>query len=307
MPYMRNENAEMRNKHSQRLLPFFILFATLLSMNIALPIGASAAENLPLHYLEKNSGRYGAYQKMNPEMPFDLLVAYVNANVDKAYYEDVETIENPSQIRAFVSKHYALPSYYAPNDIVVFPGGGELRAEAAAAFIKMRDAAGETGLHLAIRSSYRSHGSQVASYDLVADNYGIAGAEISVARPGHSEHQLGLALDIMHREGTVGPLTGQGFGETQEFFWLLEHGYEYGFILRYPENYVHIQGFTYEPWHWRYVGVGTATIMHDKGIETFEEYYGRYLAPDVREKLMRNRIPEPALLLPAAPRRASAY
>jgi len=268
---------------------------------------ASAARSQPLHYLEKNSGRYEAFQAANPGIPYDTAIAYVNANTDKAYYEDIETIGDPSAIRAFVSKHFALPSNYTPNDIVAISGGGELRAEAAEAFIKMRSAAADAGLHLAIRSSYRSHGSQVASYDLVAGNYGVAGAEISVARPGHSEHQLGLALDIMHREGTVGPLTGQGFGETKEYFWLLEHGYEFGFILRYPENYVHIQGFTYEPWHWRYVGLRTASIMHDKGITTLEEYYGKYLAPDVRQTLQKNRVPKPALVIPGATRHAAAY
>ena len=285
----------------------FIIFFLLLPVGLAFPFGALAAEILPLHHLEKNGGRYGAFQAANPEMPFDLQVAYVNANVDKAHYEDAETIANPSGIRALVSKHFALPSNYTPHDIVAFSGGGELRAEAAAAFINMRGDATYAGLRLAIRSSYRNYGSQVASYNLVAESYGVAGAEISVARPGHSEHQLGLALDIMHMEGTTGPLTVQGFEASREYLWLLENGHKYGFILRYPQGYAHIQGFTYEPWHWRYVGVRTATIMHDKGITTFEEYYGRYLAPDVREKLQKNRIPKPALTVPGAARNAAIY
>ena len=286
---------------------FFAIIAIFLLLLPMLPAGASAEGRLPLHYLEKNSGRYEAYQAANPETPFDIVVAYVNANVDKPYYEDVETTGNPAYIRAFMSKHFALPSFYAPSDLVAFSGGGELRAEAAAAFIEMRGAAAEAGLHLAIRSSYRSHGSQVASYDLVAGNYGVAGAEASVARPGHSEHQLGLALDVMHKEGTTGPLTVQGFEDSMQYVWLLEHGYEYGFILRYPKEYVDITGFTYEPWHWRYVGVGTAAVMHDKGIATFDEYYGRYLAPDVRGKQRQNRIPKPALAIPGAARNAVIY
>ena len=283
------------------------LLAVFLSVNLLIPLRAAAAEKKPHYYVEKNSGRYTAYQAENPNMPFDLVVAYVNANVDKPYYEDIETIIKPSNIRAFISKHFALPSGYEPKDIVAFSGGGELRAEAAAAFIIMRTAAANDGLNLVIRSSYRNRGSQVASYDLVASSYGIEGAEISVARPGHSEHQLGLALDIVHKEGTTGPLTGQGFDESKEYVWLQEHGYEYGFILRYPKDCVHIQGFTYEPWHWRYVGVRTATIMHDKGILTFEEYYGRYLSPDVREKLQQNRIPRPTRIIPGASRSGALY
>ena len=281
----------------KKSLLFTFIIILLLAATVH-PMSAAAAEKLPFHYLEENSVRYTAYQANNPDIPFDIVVAYVNANVDKAYYEDIETIKNPTSIRAFLSKVFALPSNYEPKDIVAFSGGGELRAEAAAAFIKMRTAAASDGCNLVIRSSYRSRGSQVASYDLVATSYGVEGAEISVARPGHSEHQLGLALDIVHKEGTTGPLTGQGFDETEEYLWLLEHGYEYGFILRYPKDYVHIQGFTYEPWHWRYVGVRTATIMHDKGIVTFEEYYGRYLAPDVHEKLRHNRVMRSTRIIP---------
>ena len=274
-----------------------IIFPLILSLFVGVfpaPATAGAAERKLPYYLEENKSRYETYQTANPDMPFDIVVAYVNSGVDKAYYSDIEIVKNPFDVRILVNKNIALPSGYAPNDLVTLPGG-MLRAEAAAAFTEMRAAAADAGLSLVIRSSYRSHWDQVASYDLVMGNYGREAAEISVARPGHSEHQLGLALDIVDREGTSGPLTVLGFDESREYFWLLEHGFEYGFILRYPRGYTDIQGFVYEPWHWRYVGVKIASIMHYRGITTFEEYYGKYLAPAVLNKIQQRRVPRPSL------------
>ena len=259
------------------------VFASIISQTKAL-----AAERKPRHYLEENETRYEAFQERNPDIPYASIVAYVNANVDMAHYSNIEVLENPSDITALLSKNFALPDYYEPSDLVTLPGGGELRAAAAAAYIEMRSSAAENGLTFVIRSAYRNHSSQVASYNLVRDNYGLAGAEISVARAGHSEHQLGLALDIMDRP-TTGPLTVQGFDQTREYFWLLENAHKFGFIQRYPAAYRHLHGFDYEPWHWRFVGVRVATRMHNLKIATFEEYYGRYLAPAVVKKNQRHR------------------
>ena len=272
---------------------FFVMALSIMFAAAAFPVTAMAAESRPPHYILGNKARYASYLSRNPDLPYDKIVALVNAGADKEYYSDIEIIKNPTDFRAIVSKSFAIPGGVEPSSIVPLPRGGELQADAAAAFIEMRSAAAELGLNLAVRSSYRNYGSQVASYNLVRDNYGLDGAEASVARPGHSEHQLGLALDIMHRDGTTGPLTVQGFEYSNEFFWLLENGYKYGFILRYPQAYVSIHGFVYEPWHWRYVGVRTATAMRDEGIDTFEEFYGRYLAPEIR--FNKQRIPAPIL------------
>ena len=264
-----------------------LLVALIVSQNLVhaySPDRDPEGRNLP-YYLEDNISRYEAFQMNNPDIPFGKIVAYVNAGVDKSHYSDIVIVANPSDYTVFLSKNLALPSGYIPDDMVSLASGELLRTKAAAAFENMKIAARDEGLNFYVRSSYRSHGSQVASYNLVADNYGVAGAEASVARPGHSEHQTGLALDIMHKPGTTGPLTVQGFGDSEEFTWLLEHGHEYGFILRYPEEYANIHGFVYEPWHWRYVGVWVAKRMKVYDIATFEEYYGKYLAPAVLAKL----------------------
>jgi D-alanyl-D-alanine carboxypeptidase len=105
----------------------------------------------------------------------------------------------------------------------------------------------------------------------------LAVAEKLSARPGHSEHQLGLAADFSAK--------GQGcvimvcFGKTEAGIWLAENAHAYGFILRYPKGYRTITGFQYEPWHFRYVGVELASEMNTRGTKTLEEFWRLQIAP----------------------------
>ena len=85
-------------------------------------------------------------------------------------------------------------------------------------------------------------------------------------------------------------MTQAKFENSKEFAWLTENAYKYGFILRYPKDYVNIHGFIYEPWHWRYVGVEIATAMYNDGIVMFEEYYGWYIAPVLHAKAKEERM-----------------
>ena len=267
---------------------FLILLSITLFFGTINPPAINAAGNQLPHYLGENSRRYEVYQARNPGMPFDIVVAYVNANVDIGGYVGIQTVQNPNDISVLLNKNFALPPGWVPNDLVPVGEGRQLRAEAAEQFNALKAAAGDLGLTFFVRSGYRSHWSQVASYDLIVQRDGRTSADRQSARPGHSEHQLGLALDLAHRAGTTGPLGNTGFSNSREFTWLVEHGHEYGFILRYPRGYTEIHGFVYEPWHWRYVGVEIATVMRRERISTFEEYYGRYLNPRViAENMLR--------------------
>ena len=271
---------------------FFLILVIFAGLTPA--AGAIDGSSLP-YYLDENESRYEAYQAKNPDMPFDRVVAYVNANVDFGPYNNIEVIRKPADLCALLNKNFILSVSYRPKDLVTLPGGGLVRAEAAAAFTEMKDDAALDGVPLFVRSSYRTYNDQVASYNLVMDSFGRDGAEASVARPGHSEHQLGLALDLAPAPGLSGPLTAMHFDETIQYTWLLEHGHEYGFILRYPSEYVSIHNYVFEPFHWRYIGIKVATAMFNEGIAVFEEYYGKYLAPAVRMKMMqtrRERLPQ---------------
>lgn len=154
------------------------------------------------------------------------------------------------------NKTYSLPESYNP---------GGLLPECEEAFAVMKRDAAAKGLNIYVSSGFRSFASQKSIYNRYVSRDGRALADTYSARPGHSEHQTGLAIDL----NTI----TQSFGKTKEGRWVAEHCHEYGFILRYPEGKSHITGYCFEPWHLRYVGVETATKIAQSGL-CLEEYYG---------------------------------
>ncbi len=171
----------------------------------------------------------------------------------------------------------AFPAFPRPK--VQNPFGLQLREEAALATEEMASAMAEEGVGtLILNSGFRTYKNQQGLYNRTRDTRGLALAEKLSARPGHSEHQLGLAADFSVR--------GQGcvimvcFGNTDAGKWLATNAHEYGFILRYPKGFKPITGFQYEPWHFRYVGIELATEMKTKGIRTLEEFWKLEAAPD---------------------------
>lgn len=146
----------------------------------------------------------------------------------------------------------------------------ELRQEAAAAVVAMFDAATtEAGLALASNSAYRSYAAQESVYD---------GDDLSTARPGYSEHQTGLSIDIGPESGECS--IQQCFGELPEGVWLRDNAWRFGFVMRYPPDKTPVTCYEWEPWHFRYVGVELATEMHETGTATLEEFFGLPPAPD---------------------------
>ncbi len=152
-----------------------------------------------------------------------------------------------------VNKTYALPEDYAPG----------VDPTAKAAFDEMAADAAEEGLNLYISSGYRSYEYQAGLYDRYVARDGQEVADTYSARPGHSEHQTGLAFDL----NTI----SMDFAETAEGIWVTEHCHEYGFIIRYPSGKEDVTGYQYEPWHIRYLGVETATAVWESGL-CLEEY-----------------------------------
>jgi len=153
------------------------------------------------------------------------------------------------------NKTYALPPDYAPG----------VNAEAEDAFYKMQAEAHDLGLTLYISSGYRSYDYQAGLYQRYVDRSGKAEADRYSARPGHSEHQTGLAFDL----NTI----SDEFKDTDEGKWVAENCHKYGFIIRYPEDKESITGYMYEPWHIRYLGTETATAVYESGL-CLEEYLG---------------------------------
>ena len=168
------------------------------------------------------------------------------------------------------------PIKYAPAKLVrnkLFnPGNLPLADVTAAAFLtlaKAGKAAGAGSIYIA--SGYRSYDRQVQVHAQDVAKFGLVAGEKLAARPGYSEHQTGLAVDVW--------APGQGcrirvcFGTTKAGAWLRKNAWKYGFIVRYPDGSYPITGYQYEPWHLRFVGVELATEMNARGVKILETFF----------------------------------
>lgn len=178
---------------------------------------------------------------------------------------------SPDSLTVLVNKMHPLsPKTYAPVDLVPF-GGVYLRQEAAQAAEEMFAAASVEGVGITALSGYRSYETQVGTYNSWVATYGQEQADVASARPGYSEHQTGLALDI----GTGGACDVQVcFKDTDAARWSAAHAHEYGFVLRYPWWQHETTGYWYESWHFRYVGRAEAAAFHSSGAPTLEDFWG---------------------------------
>lgn len=185
---------------------------------------------------------------------------------------------NQDDYLILVNKESAIDENYKPNDLVVpeirFPyeeivEKRHVRKVAADALEKMFEAAEKENIILFGQSGYRSYERQVAIYNGNVQSMGEEKANAVSAKPGESEHQTGLVMDITSE--SVGFDVVEEFGETKEGKWVAAHAHEYGLIVRYPKGKEAITGYSYEPWHLRYVGEEVATEIVKKNL-TLEEY-----------------------------------
>jgi LAS superfamily LD-carboxypeptidase LdcB len=193
-------------------------------------------------------------------------------------------------ITVLINKELALPSDYIPENLIVpqvlfsFTGYTEkklLRKEAAEALEELFLGAADKGLTLCAVSGYRSYARQKAIYNNNVTKNGSERTEQFSAKPGCSEHQSGLAMDVSTK--SVKYSLDESFADTPEGKFLEEEAYQYGFILRYPKDKSEITGYAYEPWHIRYVGKTMAQLLHDSG-KTLEEYYGYTITEELKEE-----------------------
>ena len=179
--------------------------------------------------------------------------------------------ETCDDLRVLVDHKHSLPPRYVPEDLVPLwsygiptHGSGEmlLRREATEHLeLLIREAAAD-GVELVVASAYRSFAHQRFSHARLASIYG-AGAHTMSATPGHSQHQLGTAVDFTN--AVAGYEVWQAFGSTVAYPWLLENAPEHGFVLAYPSGQVKETGYRWEPWHYRYVGPKNAERLEKSG------------------------------------------
>lgn len=236
------------------------------------------AKALP-YYIAANETRYETEQAAHPDMTPEEIIVRVNMQLDHAFYTDTVAIQNPDSLLVLCNKYYYLSSSYVPDDLVSVAAkntrsGAKLRREANDAFKLLCEDAAKEGIEIRITTAYRGYSFQKTLYNRYVKNDGKKAADTYSARPGYSEHQTGLAMDL-------GGKTPSGtwdlgyFDGTKAFHWMQEHAADYGFILRFPKDKVDITGYQYEPWHYRYVGKEAARLIWDEGL-CLEEYWAKY-------------------------------
>ena len=192
-------------------------------------------------------------------------------------FRDKTNKSNSSQNLILVNKSNSLSRNYQPDDLVIpnirFDNIADdmvqyVRYDAAIALEELFQSAESQGINLIAVSGYRSYSYQDNVYRNEVNTVGRIEADKYVAKAGESEHQTGLSMDILSDEYLS---LDDGFENTIAFNWLENNMSKFGFILRFPKGKEDITGYSYEPWHIRYVGISAATEIMEEGL-TLEEY-----------------------------------
>lgn len=200
--------------------------------------------------------------------------------------EPLLSLTDPKSLWVVVNKKRPLdPPTYVPEladpSVTLNQARGsenmKVAASMAPALEALFEAARKDGVNLALASGYRSYATQERVYAREVKANGQAGADQVSARPGHSEHQTGLGVDVSPANGRC--VITECFGSTPEGIWVRDNGWKHGFIIRYPQGKTDVTGYAYEPWHLRYVGNELAKDMADKKVETMEEWFKLNPAP----------------------------
>ena len=227
------------------------------------------------YYIDRNKDIYSAY--FDEYGSVRECVEAVNTKSYLDFYSDINLTDTSKNYLMLINKFYGLTSNYVPNDLVDIDshyGVGQTRFEVYEAYKKLQDDANELGYSFTICSAYRSYDYQEGLYNkYLADEGGnVAVVDSYSARPGHSEHQSGLCLDLS--ESTYGM---DNFGLSEASKWVDDNCYKYGFIIRYTKEKEKVTGYEAEPWQIRYVGsTDIAKDIMDRGI-TFDEYYAYFV------------------------------
>ena len=217
-------------------------------------------------HIPENTYIYEQFQQNRPYLSPEEVVWKVNAHLHLPFFYNINLIDDPNPL--LVNPFYRLPPGFTPGELVpVNNANCSLRAtpQTVEAFRTMRTSAREYGVELRVVSAFRTARRQAELFS--RRNY-VDGV---VARPYHSEHQTGRALDL----GGPGGGLLDARGSSRAGRWVAENAHVYGFILRYRAETTHITGYIHEPWHITYVGVGISMYMYENRILSLEEFVGR--------------------------------
>ena len=224
------------------------------------------------YFKDEYVDRYLAYKKDNSNLSDEQIIKNVNMNLDLAKYEQIQPAKYQNTEKILVNKYYNVGQDYIPENLELIDnqyaiGNMKMVKVAKEAFESLSAAAKKENLNIIAMSTYRSYDYQTNLYNRYVAQDGKESADTYSGRPGHSEHQTGLAADVYNKTETY-----TNFERTKEYQWMQNHAHEYGFILRFPEDKVDETGYQFESWHYRYVGPQAAKYIKEHNI-SFEEYF----------------------------------
>lgn len=228
------------------------------------------------YYIDKNETSYLEYRNKNKDMPIEKVILNVNMGLNNKHYTNTKESKYQNTYKILVNKYNYVTESYIPNNLEQVSSEYSSKSlklvnYAKEAFEEMAKAAKAENYTIRAMSSYRDYAYQNTLYNNYAKRDGYESADTYSARPGYSEHQTGLAVDIDNAKEYF-----TNFENTKEFTWMQNNAYKYGFILRFPKDKVTETGYEYESWHYRYVGKEIAKYIHDNNL-CYEEYYAANL------------------------------
>ncbi len=251
--------------------------------------GLATPHATPAGALVSSAGGFAAEQVVprpveRPDQPVLDATFRVALVADHCVDRDLPAPNAIDPVFTILDRSYGLDAAYAPDDLVAasaagFSGGSGNKLMRSAIIGDLGDllaASRDAGLEIAIESAYRSYASQTATLDIWTARLGPAAALLRTARPGHSEHQLGTAIDFTS-PGWSGRV-GDWATASAEGVWMAQHGWEYGFVMSYPPDSQPATCFAYEPWHYRWIGRAAAAAQRTSGLD-LRHFLERYAVP----------------------------
>ena len=202
------------------------------------------------------------------------MMEIVNTKRYKPLFSDIESVDMSKGDLILVNKYYQLDRDYVPEDLVdIDPslGRGSIREKVYEAYLDLLEDANKAGYDLYVVSAFRSYDYQAGLYNKYLGMDPKEVVDTYSARPGHSEHQTGMAMDV-----TLPGVSLDDFGKTDAAKWLASNCSRYGFIIRYPQDKIDITGYIEEPWHIRYLGKEVAQDVYAHKM-TYDEYYACFI------------------------------
>lgn len=228
------------------------------------------------YYKDEYEDAYKEYREKNKDLSIEKVIINVNIGLNYDYYTHTKATKDLNTNTILVNKYNYLTEDYVPENLQTVDKKYssktlQLVDYAKEAFEELSEAASKENYTVLAMSSYRSYQYQYNLYNRYVSTDGVEAADTYSARPGYSEHQTGLAVDVYN-----GKEDFTNFEKTKEYNWMQDNAYKFGFILRFPKDKVLETGYQYESWHYRYVGKEIAKYIHDNNL-CFEEYYATHL------------------------------